>query len=221
MLVHLKGRDGPHVVHGPLDGCLQGAGLAMTVHQDHHLTGIHHGANTYGQGVSGNVLGFTAEETGVGYTGVGGQRLHTGSGAQGRAGLVESDMTVRANTTDEQVDAACLLDHLLIVLALGHEVGGITIQDVDVLLRTVNMVEEVAGHESMVALGMGLRQTDILVHVESDHVLERDFSGTVGLDEGVIHPYRRRTGRQTQHKLVIGCRIELVDTRDDVVCCPL
>ena len=174
--------------------------------------------------MSGYVLGLTAKETGVGNTGVGGQRLHTGSGAQGRAGLVEGDVTVRADTTDEQVDAACLLDHLLIVPALGHEVGGITVQDVDVLLRTVNMVEEVAGHESMVALGMGrmgLRQTDILVHVESDHVLERDFSGTVGLDEGVIHPYRRRTGRQTQHKLVIGCRIELVDTRDDVVCCPL
>ena len=187
MLVHLKGRDGPHVVHGPLDGCLQGAGLAMTVHQNHHLTGIHHGANTYGQGVSGYVLGLTAEETGVGYTGVGGQRLHTGSGAQGRAGLVESDVTVRADTTDEQVDAACLLDHLLIVPALGHEVGGITIQDVDVLLRTVDMVEEVTGHEGMVALRMSLGQAHVLVHVEGNYILKGYLSGTVGLDKGIVH----------------------------------
>ena len=94
-------------------------------------------------------------------------------------------MAIRTNTTDEEVDATSLLDHLLIVLALSHQVGGISVQDVDVLLRTVDMIEEVAGHESVITLRMRLRQTYILVHVEGDHVLERYLTGTISLDEGV------------------------------------
>ena len=78
MLVHLQGRDGPHVVDGTLDGSLHGAGLAMAIHQDHHLAGIHHCTNTYGQSVGRYVLGLTTEETGVGNTGIRGQCLHTG-----------------------------------------------------------------------------------------------------------------------------------------------
>ena len=99
-------------------------------------------------------------------------------------------MTIRADAADEKIDAASLLDHLLIVPALCYEVGGITIQDMDVLLRTVDMVEEVTRHEGMVALRMGLWQPDIFVHVESEYVLERNFSGTVGLDECIVHAYR-------------------------------
>ena len=81
-------------------------------------------------------------------------------------------MTIRADATDEQVDAASFSDHSLILGALFIQVGGVTIQDVDVLLRAVDVVEEVTGHEGMIALGMGLGQTDILVHVESQDILE-------------------------------------------------
>jgi hypothetical protein len=91
----------------------------------------------------------------------------------------------------------------------------------DVLLRTVDMVEEVTRHESMIALRMSLWQTDIFIHIESQHVFERYLAGTIGLDEGVVHTNRRRTGRQAQHELVIWCRIELVDALNDVVCSPL
>ena len=60
----------------------------------------------------------------------------------------------------------------------------------DILLRTVDVIEEVTSHEGMVALRMGLWQPDIFVHVESEYVFERDLSGTVGLDKCIVHAYR-------------------------------
>ncbi len=100
-------------------------------------------------------------------------------------------MTIRTNASDEQIDATCLLNHLLIVLALCCEVRSIAVEDVDVLLRTVDMIEKVSGHESMIALRMRLRQTDILVHVEGDDILERHLASAIGLYEVVVHTYRR------------------------------
>ena len=131
----------------------------------------------------------TGEEP-VGNAGVGGEGLHAGLGAQRGTGLVKGDMTIGADTSDEEVDAASFHDHLLVVLALSSEVGGIAVEDVDVLLRTVDMIEQVTGHEGMIALGMGLGQTNILVHIEGNNVLEGNFACTVCLYEGVVHADR-------------------------------
>ena len=221
VLVHLEGRDGPHVVDGSLDGGLHGAGLGVAVDQDHHFAGVHHGAYAYGEGVCRHVLRIAAEETAVGNAGVGGEGLHAGTAAERRARLVEGDVAVGADASDEEVDAACLLDHLLIVLALGLQVGGVAVEDVDVLFRAVDVVEQVTGHEGVVTLRVGLGQADILIHIEGEHVLERYFTSAAGLDEGIVHAYGRRTGGQAEHEFVVGCRLELIDTLDDVVCGPL
>ena len=81
-------------------------------------------------------------------------------------------MTVGADASDKEVDTTSFLYHLLIMGAFGNEVGSIAIQDMDVLLRTVDVVEQVTGHEGMIALRMGFGQTNILVHVEGQYVLE-------------------------------------------------
>ena len=219
--MHLQGADGPHVIDGSLDSSLQGTSLTMTVHQNHYLTGIHHGANTDGKCVGRYILGLASEETTVGDTGISSQCLHSRTTAQRTARLVEGDMTIGADTSDEQVDTSSLLDHLLIMLTLSLQVLGITIQDVDILLRTVDMIEEVAGHEGMVTLGMGLGQTNILVHVKGNDILERYLTGTICFNEGIVHADGRRTSGKAQYKLVIRCGIELVDTLNDVVGCPL
>jgi hypothetical protein len=98
-------------------------------------------------------------------------------------------MTIGANTSNEEVDAASLLDHLLVMGALGNEVGGITIEDMDILLRTIDVVEEVAGHESMIALGMSLGQANILVHVKSQNVFEGYASFATGCYKSIVHAY--------------------------------
>ena len=51
-------------------------------------------------------------------------------------------MTIGTDTANEQIDATSFFDHGLILGALLVQVGGVTVQDVDVLLRTVNVVEE-------------------------------------------------------------------------------
>ena len=81
-------------------------------------------------------------------------------------------MSVRTDTAQEQVDATSFLNHLLVVSALGGQVLGVSVQDVDVLLGAVNMVEQVAGHERVIAFWMLLGQAYVLVHVECQHVLK-------------------------------------------------
>ena len=125
-------------------------------------------------------------------------------------------MPVGADAAEEEVDAAGLTDHLLIVPAFCLQVFGIAVQDMDVFLRAVDVVEEVFGHEGMVALRMALGQADILVHVERDDVLEADSAFLAGHHQFGIHPFRRRTGRQSEHErlfLVPGS----IDALDDVV----
>ena len=130
-------------------------------------------------------------------------------------------MSVGADTADEQVDAACLLDHLLVVRALGDEVLGVAVEDVDVLLGDVNVVEEVGGHEAMIALGMAFGQGDVLVHVERQHVLEGHASGLVGFDEGTVHTDGAAARGQAQHERLLGRRCGSVDLVDNILSCPL
>ena len=129
-------------------------------------------------------------------------------------------MAIRANSTEEQVDATSFGNHLLVMCTLSLQVRGVSVEDMDVLLRAVNMVEQVASHERMVAFRMVFGQSYIFVHVESQHVLERNTAFLVGLHEAGIHTFGRRAGRQAQHELVIGRRVEFVDTLDDMLCCP-
>ena len=58
------------------------------------------------------------------------------------------------------------------MLALSLQVGSITIQNMDILLWTVDVVKQVASHESVVALRVSLWQTYILVHIKCDDILE-------------------------------------------------
>ena len=96
-------------------------------------------------------------------------------------------MAIGTDTAEEQVDAAELLNLTLIGLALGSQVRSIAIEDMDILLGTVDVVEQVGEHERVVALGMFDRQTDILVHIKGDHVLERDLTLLTSLDQTTVH----------------------------------
>ena len=70
MLVGLQRTDGPSLSHGAFDGCLQGTCLVVTIAENHHLLGIHHGAHTYGKRQARHLLWVAVEETGIGYLGI-------------------------------------------------------------------------------------------------------------------------------------------------------
>ena len=74
--------------------------------------------------------------------------------------------------------------------ALLFQVLGITVQDMDILLRTVNMIEEIGSHERVIALRMGFRQTYIFIHIEGDDMLERNLAFFYRLYQIGIHALR-------------------------------
>ena len=189
MAVSLERANGPSLADGTLDGSLQGARLSVAIDENHHLAGIHHSSHTHGQRRLGHLVYVALEEARVGDDGVGGECLLARAAGQRRERLVEGDVAVGTDATNKQVDAACLGNHLLVVLALSIQVLCITIEDMDILLRTVDVVEEISGHERVVALGMLLGQAHIFVHVERQHVLERHATFLASLHKVAIHAY--------------------------------
>ena len=189
MAVSLESTDGPSLADGTFDGSLQGARLSVAIDENHHLAGIHHSSHTHGQRRLGHLVHVVIEEARVGDDGIGGERLLARAAGQRRERLVEGDVAVGADAADEQVDAACLGNHFLVVLALSIQVLCITVQNMDILLRTVDVVEKISGHERVVALGMLLGQAHIFVHVERQHVLERHATFLASLHKVAIHAY--------------------------------
>ena len=183
----LQHADGPHVVDALLDGVLEGTGLGMTVAENHHLAGCHDGADTDSEGLLGHLGDIVVEETAVGNDGVGGEGLDTGLAGEGRAGLVEGDVAVGADAAHEEVDASGCLNHTLVAGTLGQEVGGIAVENMNILGVNVDMVEEVGPHEGVVALGVLLGEADVLVHVEGDDVLEGYLTLLIEADEFLVH----------------------------------
>ena len=114
--------------------------------------------------------------------------------------FIECQVTVRTNATHKEVDAASCFDGLLVSLTLSLEVGRIAIQDMDVLLLDVDVAEEILPHEAVVRLRMFLWKVDILVHVESNNILERKFASLILLNQFVVQSQRRRTCRTAQYE---------------------
>ena len=133
MGMHLQATDSPHMVHGLLDAMTKGAGLIVTIHHNHHLLGIHHCTYSDSKGCFWNQIYVIIKETAVGNNCISSQSFLTGTALKAGTWLIESDMTVGANATHEEVNAACGLNGFLIVLALCLKVLGIAIEDMDIL----------------------------------------------------------------------------------------
>ena len=216
----LQHADGPHVVDALLDGVLQGTGLAVAVADYHHFLSGHDGADTDGEGLLGHLVDVVVEEAAVGNDGVGGEGLDTGLAGERRAGLVEGDVAVGTDATHEEVDTAGGFNHALVAGTLGHKVGGIAVEDMDILGIDIDVVEEVVPHEGVVALGMVLGKADILVHVEGDDVLEGYLTLFVQADKFLVHAEWRRACGATQHEGVGGGGVLLIDFLYYVIGCP-
>ena len=213
--------DGPGLAHRAFDSSLKCAGFVVAVAEDEYFFGRHHRADAYGEGSCGHRFGIAAEETAVGDARVRGERLLARAARERRVGFVEGNVAVGADTAEEEVDATALADHVFVVCAFGCEILGVTVEDVDVLLRAVDVVEEVVGHERVVALGMVFGQTHVFVHVEGHHVLEAHTTGLVRLHNGAIHAEGAGAGGKTQHERFFCRGIGGVNLVDNVVGCPL
>lgn len=72
-------------------------------------------------------------------------------------------MPVRSNAAQEEVDPTVGLDSSLVGHALGFQVWGVAIEDVDVLRVDVDVREEVLVHERMIGLWVFAGNTNVLI----------------------------------------------------------
>ena len=129
-------------------------------------------------------------------------------------------MTVGAYATHEEVDATVLLDLVFEAGTFSSEISRVAIENIYVLLGYVDMAEEVVPHEAVIALGVVFGKANILVHVESDNILERHFTFFVKLDQTTVHAQRRAAGGATEYEGVLGSGVGFVDTGCNIVACP-
>ena len=80
--------------------------------------------------------------------------------------LVEPDVTVGADSEDDEVDSAGGGDRAFVALALGVEIGGAAVEEPDVLGRDVDVREEVLVHETAIAAGSVGAQADEFIEIE-------------------------------------------------------
>ena len=217
----LQATDGPHVVDGLFDSMTKGTGLIMAIHHNHDLFGIHDSTDTNGQSGLGNEIDIIIEETTIGNHGIGGEGLLAGAALETGAWLIEGDMAIRANASHKEVYAACCLYGFLVVLALGLQVLGIAIEDMDILFLNVDMAEEVVPHEGVVTLRMIFGEVHVLVHIERDDVLEGHFASLVQGNQFPVHAERGTACGAAEFEGLVCRRLGFVDTLGYIVCSPL
>ena len=72
-----------------VDAVLEGTSLVVTVADEEHLLGSHHGADAYGESLLRHEVEVALEETAVGVDGIGGKGLDAGKAGERRARLIE------------------------------------------------------------------------------------------------------------------------------------
>ena len=92
--------------------------------------------------------------------------------------------------------------------------------NIHVLGTNVDVREEVAPHERVVALFMVFGQVAVLVHIEGHHVAERHDSLVVQLNQVFVHAQRRRPCGQTQHERFLFGGFEFIDARCHIISGP-
>ena len=127
------------MVHSLLDALRQRERLVRSVDDDDHLASVQNGAHTHSQRRLRHFVDVVIEEAAVRDHRVVRQRLHARSRAQRGARLVEGDVAIGADASEEQLDAAVLLDLRLVVGTFLEQIGSVSVQNVDILgTRGVN-----------------------------------------------------------------------------------
>ena len=89
-------------------------------------------------------------------------------------------MSVHADAAHEQIDPAVRRDLLLIPGALTLGIIRHAVQNIDILgLHVDQMIKEFIMHEIPVALIMLVRQPQILIHIKSHDISERELARLV------------------------------------------
>ena len=165
---------------------LQCTGLVVPVNHYEHFFSIHHSTNTYCQSSLGHLIHIVIKESTISYNGISCESFLTRATCKAWTRLIKGYMSVGANASHKQINAACCLNCFLIIITLCLKVRSIAIQDMHVLLFDVYMAEEIVPHERVVTFRMLLGQIHIFIHIECDNILERHLASFVQSYEFLI-----------------------------------
>lgn len=182
----LNARNGVHMVDAFLDTLCQRVCFVLSNDDDQDLPCIHDGLYTDGESHAGDFERVVVEEPRIVQDGIVGQSLDTRARSERRTRLVEGNVTVRTDTSHEKIDTTHFLDLGLVLVALGHEIRRVAVENVNVLRLNVDVAEKVVPHERVVRFGVRFWERDVFIHVEGDDVLEGDSTLAVNLDQGLV-----------------------------------
>src|SRR5687768_16344583 len=115
--------------------------------------------------------------------------------AQPVRGLVETDVTIRADAEDLQVDAVCVGDLRLIPAALGFEIRSPTIEHPDVRGIDRDVIEQLRLHERAIAAGLTAVDPHELIEIEGADLRPIEAIAAAALAQFAIERQRRTPGR--------------------------
>ena len=217
----LQCRQCPLVVVATLDSVTQSTRLLASRSQDKHLTGIHNSTDTYGESLGRYLRDIATKEARIHGNSVGREGLDACTRLERREGLVEGDMAILAYATHKEVDATRCNDSSLVGSTLRNEILGITVEDVYILLADIHMAEEVVPHKRVVALGVLLGKTYILIHIKGHYILERHLASLMQADKLTVGLQRCRACRKTQYEWFVCNSCLSLDLLDNVGSSPL
>ena len=154
----------------------------MAQHQDHHFFCVQQRTHAYGQRIFRHLVDVAVKEAGVCHAGVMGQRFDTRTGSQGRSRFVKRDMAVVAYAAHKQVNFTVRTDFFFIITAFRIDIRRVTVEQVNIFCWNINVIEEIAMHEAVVAFRVFFRKANIFVHVERHHMLKADLARFVHFD---------------------------------------
>ena len=149
-----------------------------------------------------------------------GQGLNTGAGRQRRGRFVKRDVTIVAHAAHEQVDFTVGTNFFFIATAFRIDVRRVTIQQVDIFCRNINVVKEITVHKAMIAFRMLFRQANVFIHVKGDDVLEANLACFMHFNQRLVGGQRGTTGWQTQDERTVRGWFKCINAVNDMAGSP-
>lgn len=145
------------MVYAFLDSLAQGQTFPLASDNHNYFPSLKNGTHAHGQGHTWNFVQITSKEPRVGKDGVVCESLDPCPACEGGARLVERDVTVFTDTTQEELDSAMSLDRGFVSCTFCNEIWCISIKDVDVLGLDIDyMYCQTVAHNSTMKIDCSL-----------------------------------------------------------------
>ena len=191
--------------HGTLHHALYGVCLVLACGDHYYLPCSHDARKAHRCGLGGHLGDVSVEESGVVAPGLLGKIHEVCKGIERAARLVEGDVSVASYA--QHLDVYDVPGELVLVgPAVRLGILAAAQRNVDVLIRDVDVVEEVLVHEGPVALPVVSGKTDVLVEIECKDVLVAGAVLLVVLYHLLIKPDGGGACSKAQHRGVVSVK---------------